>query len=150
MIEPNEELANILDSSKVQKITVPPVYMKTGSKKLMSLNTSNSMNYIVRMKVKNTYKQILEPIVEKLEKFNTDHIHMVYKIHWSDRVSRDMDNNIFIAKWLQDTMVKLGLIEDDKHVSFTFLPPVSEPELTEHYCDVTIVERTTEGTKIEE
>ena len=37
-------------------------------------------------------------------------------------------------------MVECGVLDDDKHVSFSFLPPLSMPILSEHHCEITAID----------
>jgi len=45
-----------------------------------------------------------------------------------------------MTKWVQDCLVERGKLDDDKYLSFTFLPPINEPENDEHYCEVTMID----------
>ena len=49
-----------------------------------------------------------------------------------------------MIKWLQDSLVEAGLLDDDKYISYTMLPPISEPKLEKHYCNVTTITLTGE------
>lgn len=117
---------------------IPLVYVK--NKKLMTLNTSNQMQFHQRRVIKDRFKESINPIISELDRFSSGHVHLIFQIHYSDRRYRDNDNNIYVTKWLQDHMVELGLLDDDKHVSFTFLPAVNDPQLDEHYCEVTCID----------
>jgi hypothetical protein len=114
------------------------VYVK--GKTIMTLNATNRMMYRQRMAIKNKYKKIIEPIIDKLERFDSGHIHLIFQVHFADRRLRDMDNQIFTVKWIQDALVEQGKLDDDKHVSYTFLPQINEPSLEEHYCEITAID----------
>ena len=133
-----EKLFAIAQSEDTVVFSVPLVYVK--GKTIMTLNATNRMQYHQRGSIKDKYKKILLPIVTALKKFDSGHIHMIYQITYSDRRSRDMDNNIYVTKWLQDLMVEEGILDDDKHVSFTYLPYKNDPSLDEHTCEVTAID----------
>lgn len=133
-----QKLAAIADAEDIAEFSVPLVYVK--AKTILTLNASNRMQFGQRMSIKNKYKKIIEPIIQKLARFDGGHIHMVMQLVFSDRRSRDMDNQIYTLKWVQDCIVEMGKLDDDKHVSFTFLPPISEPTLSEHRCDITAID----------
>ncbi len=117
---------------------IPLVYVK--NKTLMTLNSSNRMHFHQRASIKETFKGHLKPILDKLSRFKSGHVHLILQVYFSDRRSRDLDNLIFVEKWLQDAMVDHLLLDDDKFVSFTFLPAISEPSLTEHKVEVTAID----------
>ena len=91
-----EKLAAIADASDIAVFRVPLVYVK--NKTILTLNTSNKIMYQQRMTIKNKYKKILEPIMNSINRFSTEHVHLVMQIHFSDRRKRDMDNQIFMLK----------------------------------------------------
>ena len=133
------KLAAIADAADICEFRIPLVYVK--AKTILTLNATNRMQFYQRMEIKNKYKKIIEPIIkDKVCRFNHGHQHFVMQLVFSDRRSRDMDNQIYTLKFLQDLIVELGMLDDDKHISFTFLPPMSEPKNKEHYCDVTIID----------
>jgi len=133
-----EKLAAIADAEDIAVFTVPLVYVK--ARTILTLNASNRMQFGQRMAIKNKYKKIIEPIINKLSRFSGGHQHLIFQIVFSDRRSRDLDNQIYMTKWVQDCLVECGKLDDDKHVSFTFLPPISEPTNQEHYCNVTCID----------
>ena len=92
------------------------------------------------MRVKDNYKAAIYDIVADMEPFTSDHVHLIFEVHYSDKRSRDNDNNIYITKWFQDAMVEHGKLGDDKYVSFTFLPAVYDKTLDEHYCEITCLD----------
>ena len=139
MADSVEKLTAISKSRKSVAFKVPLVYVK--GKLILTLNSSNRMQFGQRMSIKNKYKKIIEPMIRKLGVFDDDNIHLIIQIYFSDRRSRDMDNQIFLLKWVQDAMVELGVLNDDKHISFTFLPKINDPKLEEHYCEITVLER---------
>jgi len=139
MADAVEKLAAIADACDVCTFKVPLAYVK--NKTLYNLNSSNRMVYRQRMDIKNRYKKIIEPIIEKLSRFDSGHQHMIIQLVWADRRSRDLDNIVAgTLKWLQDSIVELGKLDDDKHISFTFLPAIHEPKNKEHYCHVTMID----------
>lgn len=133
-----EKLFTIAESEDTLVFRVPLVHIT--HKKLMTLNTANSMHYRSRMSVKNKYKALINPIIKEIDRFSSGHLHIIFQIYFSDRRSRDLDNNIYITKWLQDSLTDNLCIDDDKNVSFSFLPAISDPALMEHYCEVTIID----------
>ena len=133
-----QKLTAIANAEDIAVFTVPLVYVR--GKEILTLNSSNRMQYRQRMGIKNKYKKILEPIIAKLGKFSSGHQHFVMQFVFSDRRSRDMDNNIYTLKWVQDALVEQGKLDDDKHISFSFLPPISNPKLDEHYCEITAID----------
>jgi len=138
MADSVQKLAAIADAEDIAVFTVPLVYVK--GKTILTLNSSNRMQFGQRMSIKNKYKKIIEPILDKLARFSGGHQHIIMQVVFSDRRSRDMDNQIYTLKWVQDALVEHGKLDDDKHVSFTFLPPISNPSLDEHYCEVTAID----------
>ncbi len=138
MADSVQKLAAIADAEDMAVFTVPLVYVK--GKTILTLNSSNRMQFHQRMTIKNKYKKIIEPIISGLARFDGGHQHFILQLVFSDRRSRDLDNQIFTLKWVQDTIVELGKLDDDKHVSFTFLPPINEPKLSEHYCEITAID----------
>ncbi len=127
-----------MDVGDYTEFNVPLVYVK--KKTILTLNSSNRMQFHQRMAIKNKYKEIIEPIIDKLDVFDGGHIHMIMQIYFSDRRSRDMDNMIYLLKWVQDTIVERGKLDDDKNISFTFLPAINDPSLDEHYCEITAID----------
>ena len=122
------------DDSEIQHFKVPLVYVK--NKQLYNINSSNRMFYKQRMNIKNKYKNIIEPIIEKLDKFNSGHIHLVAQLVFTDKRMRDVDNIIpGVLKWVQDSLVENEKLNDDKYVSFTFLPAIYGSKEEEHYCE---------------
>jgi len=117
---------------------IPLVYVK--NKTLMTLNSSNRMHFHQRAGIKEVFKGHLKPILDKLSRFKSGHVHLILQVYFSDRRSRDLDNLIFVEKWLQDAMVDRLLLDDDKFVSFTMLPAISEPMLTEHKVHITAID----------
>lgn len=138
MADSVEKLAAIADAEDICVFRVPLVYVK--AKTLLTLNSSNRMQFHQRMGIKNKYKKIIEPIISKLARFGSGHQHLIIQPVWSDRRSRDLDNLIYFVKWVQDSLVELGKLDDDKHVSFSFLPAMNEPKNEEHYCEVTMID----------
>jgi len=117
---------------------IPLVYVK--NKILMTLNSSNRMHFHQRAGIKEVFKGNLKPVLSKLSRFKSGHVHLILQVYFSDRRSRDLDNLIFVEKWLQDAMVDHLLLDDDKFISFTMLPAISEPKLTEHKVHVTAID----------
>ena len=117
---------------------IPLVYVK--NKTLMTLNSSNRMHFHQRAGIKEVFKGNLKPVLSSLSRFKSGHVHLILQVYFSDRRSRDLDNLIFVEKWLQDAMVDHLLLDDDKFVSFTMLPAISEPKLTEHKVHVTAID----------
>ena len=138
MADSVEKLAAIAESKNIVNFSVPLVYVK--GKTILTLNASNRMQFGQRMAIKNKYKKIIEPTINKISRFNGGHIHLIFQIVFSDRRSRDLDNQIYMTKWVQDCLVECGKLDDDKYVSFTFLPPISEPNNQDHYCNVTCID----------
>ena len=132
------KLAAIADAEDICVFTVPLVYVK--AKTILTLNASNRMQFHQRMGIKNKYKKILEPIIDKLSRFSGGHQHLIFQLVFSDRRSRDMDNQIYMTKWVQDCLVERGKLDDDKYISFSFLPAINEPKNDEHYCEVTAID----------
>ena len=117
---------------------IPLVYVK--NKTLMTLNSSNRMHFHQRAGIKEVFKGNLKPVLSALSRFKSGHVHLILQVYFSDRRSRDLDNLIFVEKWLQDAMVDHLLLDDDKFVSFTMLPAISELKLTEHKVHVTAID----------
>jgi len=138
MADSVQKLAAISDAEDICIFKVPLVYVK--AKTILTLNTSNRMQFHQRMSIKNKYKKIIEPIIDELSRFSSGHQHLIFQLVFSDRRSRDMDNQIYMTKWVQDCLVERGKLDDDKYLSFTFLPPISEPKNDEHYCEVTMID----------
>ena len=138
MADSVQKLTAIADAEDIAVFRVPLVYVK--AKTILTLNTSNRMQFHQRMAIKNKYKKIIEPIIKKLDKFGSGHQHLVCEFVFSDRRSRDLDNQIFMLKWVQDSLVELGMLNDDNHISFTFLPRRNEPGNDEHYCEITAID----------
>ena len=110
------------------------------SNRLATLNTANSSHYKALMTAKHTYKEIIYYIIKRLDKFESGHLHFVYSITYNDKKVHDNDNMIFITKWLQDSLVEIGKLNDDKDISFTFLPAKNNVELDESMCEVSIID----------
>ncbi len=118
---------------------VPPAYVK--DKSLYNINSANRMHYHQKSQVKNKYKEIIEPVIKALPVFKTGHIHLLVQVYWADRRKRDLDNIVIgSVKYIQDSMVELGKLEDDKHVSFTMLPAIHDIKLKEHEIIVTCID----------
>ena len=118
----------------IQHFKVPLVYVK--GKQLFNINSSNRMMYQQRMSIKNKYKKIIEPEISKLKRFSSGHIHLIAQIVFSDQRRRDVDNMIpGLLKWVQDSLVENEKLDDDKYISFTFLPPIYDSSEEEHYCE---------------
>ena len=132
------KLAAIASSSDITNFKVPLVYVK--GKTILTLNSANRMLFPQRVAVKNKYKKIIEPMISKLPRFKTGHLHLVFQVMFSDRRFRDVDNQIFLTKYIQDSLVENKKLDDDKFISFTFLPAINEPKNDEHYCEVTCIE----------
>jgi len=138
MADSVELLTAIADAEDIAVFTVPLVYVR--NKMIFTLNVSNQMEYKQRMNIKDTYKAIIKPIIDELCEFSDDNQHLVLQVVFSDRRKRDMDNIIYTLKWVQDALVEQGKLKDDKNISFTFLPPISNPLLDEHYCEITAID----------
>ena len=152
MADSVEKLAAIAECAKetcILNIPIPMVRVRGAKRKdgsrgmfnrIMTLNIANNINYKALMNAKLKYKDLIYKIIENIDKFKSDRVHFIYQITFKDRGKRDLDNNIFIAKWLQDSLVELNKLDDDKHVSFTFLPSKLDMEIEEHSCKVTIID----------
>ena len=125
-------------------IRVKGAKLKDGSRnmydRLVTLNTANSSHYKALMTAKHNYKEIIYYILKRLDKFDSGHLHFVYSITYNDKKVHDNDNMIFITKWLQDSLVEIGKLDDDKDISFTFLPAKNNVELDEPMCEVSIID----------
>jgi hypothetical protein len=137
MSMPIEKLKALSACSETHTFDIPLVYVK--NKTLMSLNASNRMCFQQRKNIKDKFKKTIEPVINSLKRFKSGHVHFVYQIYFSDKRSRDLDNMIYMTKWLQDSIVEKGLLDDDKYVSYTMLPAISDTKLKEHKCNVTII-----------
>ena len=116
---------------------VPPAYIK--GKSLFNINSANRMHFHQKSEIKNKYKKIIEPILNVLNVFKTGHVHLLVQVYWSDMRKRDLDNLVTSIKYIQDTLVDLGKLEDDKHISFTMLPAIHDKLLSEHKIEVTVM-----------
>jgi len=138
MVSSIDKLGALSACSDIVEFSIPLVYVK--NKTLMTLNASNRMHFHQRAGIKEVFKGNLKPILSKLSRFKSGHVHLILQVYFSDKRSRDLDNLIFVEKWLQDAMVDHLLLDDDKFISFTMLPAISEPTMTEHKVHVTAID----------
>jgi len=87
--EPIEKLKALSATQCLCSFNIPLVYVK--NKTLMSLNASNRMHYHQRAQIKDKFKKSIEPEIEKLSRFPSGHIHLIYQIYFADKRKRDMD-----------------------------------------------------------
>ena len=137
-VEKLAAIADTKDNDSIQTFKVPLVYVK--GKTILTLNSSNRMQFGQRMSIKNKYKKIIEPTIKKLNRFGSGHIHLILQLVFCDRRQRDKDNQVYTLKWVQDSLVDLGKMDDDKFISFSFLPSINEPANDEHYCEITAID----------
>ena len=95
-----------------------PTYTKgRGDKKktnLLSLNVFRNLHYQAKNKVKQDYADLVREFVKTLPKYKT--IQPSYKLYFNNNRKKDLDNYTFpMHKFLMDTLVEEGVIEDDHY-----------------------------------
>lgn len=90
-----------------------PVVLKKSSNAIYSLNVHNRTHYRAYSTLKNKYKAIYLTELEKHDKVKLDGVTMVYELWLKNMRAIDLDNSVFVKKFLQDTMVENGYLVDD-------------------------------------
>jgi Holliday junction resolvase RusA-like endonuclease len=95
-----------------------PTYTKgRGDKKktnLLSLNVFRNLHYQAKNKVKQDYADLVREFVKTLPKYKT--IQPSYTLYFNNNRKKDLDNYTFpMHKFLMDTLVEEGVIEDDHY-----------------------------------
>ena len=95
-----------------------PTYTKgRGDKKktnLLSLNVFRNLHYFSKNKVKQDYANLVREFVKTLPKYKT--IQPSYTLYFNNNRKKDLDNYTFpMHKFLMDTLVEEGVIEDDHY-----------------------------------
>ena len=91
-----------------------PVVLSKKSKAMYSLNSHNRTHYRQYSNIKNKYKEIYLKKLEEHDKVLLVKASITYELWLRNKRFIDLDNTIFVKKFLQDTMVENGyLIEDN-------------------------------------
>ncbi len=95
-----------------------PTYTKgRGDKKktnLLSLNVFRNLHHFSKNKVKQDYANTIREFVKTLPKYKT--IQPSYTLYFNNNRKKDLDNYTFpMHKFLMDTLVEEGIIEDDHY-----------------------------------
>ena len=95
------------------KLPIPTVLSKK-SNAIYSLNTHNRTHYRQYSTIKNKYKALYLEELEKHDRVLLSKAQIHYELWIRNKRYIDLDNSIFVKKFLQDTMVENGyLIEDN-------------------------------------
>ena len=95
------------------KLPIPTVLSKK-SNAIYSLNTHNRTHYRQYSTIKNKYKALYLKELEKHDRVLLSKAQIHYELWIRNKRYIDLDNSIFVKKFLQDTMVENGyLIEDN-------------------------------------
>jgi hypothetical protein len=95
------------------RLPIPSVISKK-SKAIYSLNTHNRTHYRQYSSIKNKYKEMYLKELEKHDKVLLVSATIKYELWLRNNRHIDLDNSIFVKKFLQDVMVENGyLIEDN-------------------------------------
>ena len=103
---------------KIKTILPLPTYTKgRGDKKktnILSLNIFRNLHHYSKNKVKQDYADIVREFVKTLPKYKK--IQPKYTLYFNNNRKRDLDNYTFpIHKFLMDTLVEEGVLEDDNY-----------------------------------
>ena len=106
------------------ELTLPyPMVITKRSSKIYTLNvaTTDSKGFMKR-KAKTSFDEAVVPIVECLSELRLSKLHLVCRFYYRTRARRDLDNNIYVLKFLNDLLVKQGIVPDDsmQYLSFVF------------------------------
>lgn len=94
------------------KIPIPTV-LKKKSKAIYSLNTHNNTHYRTYSAIKNKYKAIYLKALQEQDRVCLDAFTVKYEVWTRNKRKIDLDNIIFVKKFLQDTMVENGYAIED-------------------------------------
>jgi hypothetical protein len=95
------------------RLPIPSVLSKK-SNAVYSLNTHNRTHYRQYSSIKNKYKDLYLKELEKHDKVLLVTAKIKYQLWLRNKRYIDLDNSIFVKKFLQDVMVENGyLIEDN-------------------------------------
>lgn len=95
-------------------IEIPiPVVLKKGSNAIYSLNVHNRTHYRTYSTLKNKYKAIYLEELNKHDKVLIDKAKFKYELWLKNMRAIDLDNSVFVKKFLQDVMVENGWLIDD-------------------------------------
>jgi len=103
---------------KIKTILPLPTYTKgRGEDKktnLLSLNVFRNLHHYSKNKVKQDYADIVREFVKTLPKYKK--IQPKYTLYFNNNRKKDLDNYTFpIHKFLMDTLVEEGVLEDDNY-----------------------------------
>jgi len=103
---------------KIKTILPLPTYTKgRGEDKktnLLSLNVFRNLHHYSKNKVKQDYADLVREFVKTLPKYKK--IQPKYTLYFNNNRKRDLDNYTFpIHKFLMDTLVEEGVLEDDNY-----------------------------------
>lgn len=90
-----------------------PTINKKNSKSIYSLNAHNRTHYRSYSSIKNKYKSIYLTELEKYDKVLIDRAKFRYELWIRNKRPIDLDNSIFVKKFLQDVMVENGYLVED-------------------------------------
>lgn len=94
------------------KIPIPTINKKN-SKAIYSLNSHNRTHYRSYSSIKNKYKGIYLTELEKHDKVPLRNAKLQYELWIRNNRPIDLDNSIFVKKFLQDVMVENGYLNED-------------------------------------
>jgi len=99
--------------------------------KTISLNSLYSgKHWTYRKKVKDAYKKEIISALEGYDLYHAEYIHIA--IAYNSRL--DVDNNVLISKFVADTLVDLGYIDDDSPRYYRKLSILFDQEVTRNFC----------------
>jgi Holliday junction resolvase RusA-like endonuclease len=103
---------------KIKTILPLPTYTKgRGEDKktnLLSLNVFRNLHHYSKNKVKQDYADLVREFVKTLPKYKK--IQPKYTLYFNNNRKKDLDNYTFpIHKFLMDTLVEEGVLEDDNY-----------------------------------
>lgn len=91
-------------------------------------------HWAVRKKYKDDYKKECKKELAKIDRFTTERIN--FSISYHSRL--DIDNGILVSKFLADTLVEEGYIEDDRPKYYDYVDICFDKELPKNTYVVVI------------
>ena len=104
--------------------------------KTASLNTIYSgKHWTYRKKIKDAYKKEVETALDGYDHYHAEYIHIA--ISYNSRL--DVDNNVLVSKFVADTLVDLGFIDDDSPRHYRKLSITFDQEVARNFCECKII-----------
>lgn len=104
--------------------------------KTISLNSLYSgKHWTYRKKVKDAYKKEVQTALDGYDRYHAEHIEIA--ISYNSRL--DVDNNVLVSKFVADSLVDLGFIDDDSPKIYRKLSIKFDQEVARNFCIVKII-----------